>query len=317
MRAAGPFVVGVDLGQTKILVGRVDEEGNTTAVAQVPTPTDREMLLATLDALIVERLNDDASGVAVAAAPLVDHRMGTLLWPGSLPLRDFPLRDYLVERHHVNAIVENDANAAAFGEWRVGAGQHTKNMILLTIGTGVGGGLIIDKHLYRGAGGVAGELGHIMLDRDGPTCSDGCHGTGHLEAFASGTAIIRHAKEAARLRPTTLLARALAATSDGGAVVAAAREGCPDAMRIINIVGEWLGYGITTLVNVFNPEMVVIGGGVSAAGELLLSPARRIVAQTALEPACSQFRLVTAQLGTRAGLVGAGLLAHDATLTQA
>jgi glucokinase len=312
-----PFVVAVDLGQTKILVGRVDWKGGTTAVTQVPTPIDREDLLATVDALIVERLNDCASGVAVAAAPLVDPDRGTLLWPGSLPLEDFPLRDYLVERHHRNVVVENDANAAAYGEWRVGVGQHAKNMIFLTIGTGIGGGLIIDEHLYRGAGGVAGELGHIVLDRDGPACSEGCPGFGHLEALASGTAIVRRAQEAARLRPSTLLARTLANSCDGSTVVRAARDGCPDAMAIINIAGEWLGYGITSLVNVFNPELVIIGGGVSAAGELLLGPARRIVAQAALEPARSQVRVVTAQLGTRAGLIGAGLLGHELPLTRA
>jgi len=187
-------------------------------------------------------------------------------------------------------------------------------MVMLTLGTGIGGGLILDGELYRGAQGAAGELGHITLDLDGPPCQGTCPGLGHLEALASGTATDHMAAKVAAERPEGDLGRALAAgeTVDARLAVDLAAEGPGDARDLLERVGFVLGTGIASLVNVFNPELVVIGGGFARAGNLLLDPARKVVAERALLPARELVRIVPALLGPEAGLVGAGLVGFEA-----
>jgi glucokinase len=187
-------------------------------------------------------------------------------------------------------------------------------MVMLTLGTGVGGGLILDGRLYRGLTGAAGELGHITIDVDGPPCQGRCPGRGHLEAFASGTASGVLAREQAERNPEGDLGRAAADGKEVDAQLAVelAAQGPGDARDVLAHVGFHLGVGITSLVNVFNPELVAIGGGFARAGDLLFEPARKVVAETALLPAREQVKIVPALLGVEAGLIGAGLVGFEA-----
>jgi glucokinase len=187
-------------------------------------------------------------------------------------------------------------------------------MVMLTLGTGVGGGLILDGELYRGAIGAAAELGHITLDLNGPPCQGNCPGRGHLEAMASGTAADGYAREAADRNPEGDLGRAAAEgkTVDARLAVELAAHGPGDARDVLDHVGLHLGVGIASFVNIFNPELVVIGGGFSRAGDLLFEPARRVVAERALSPAKDEVKIVPALLGVEAGLIGAGLVGFEA-----
>jgi glucokinase len=187
-------------------------------------------------------------------------------------------------------------------------------MIMLTLGTGVGGGIIANGELYRGSVGAGAELGHITVDVDGPPCQGNCPGRGHLEALASGTAADRLARKLAEGRPEGDLGRAGAAgrTVDAKLAVELAANGPGDAREVIDTIGFYLGIGIASLVNVFNPELVVLGGGFARAGDLLFEPARRVVAERALAPQRDLARVVPAILGVEAGLIGAGLVAFEA-----
>jgi len=187
-------------------------------------------------------------------------------------------------------------------------------MVMLTLGTGIGGGLILDGSLYRGSIGAAGELGHITIQVDGPPCQGTCPGRGHLEALASGTAADRLAQEVAVERPEGDLGRAGAAgrTVDARLAVELAAAGPGDAREVLEAIGRYLGEGIASLVNVFNPELVVLGGGFARAGDLLFEPARQVVAERALQPARDLVRIVPALLGVEAGLIGAGLVGFEA-----
>jgi glucokinase len=210
--------------------------------------------------------------------------------------------------------IENDGNAAAVAEHRLGAARGARHVVMLTLGTGVGGGLILENHLYRGAVGAAGELGHITIDVDGPPCQGACPGRGHLEALASGLAADGLAERAAAERPDGDLGRAAAAGRkvDPHLLVELAAAGPGDARDVLDHVGFHLGVGIADFVNVFNPELVVVGGGFAEAGELLLDSARKVVAERALPPAKDEVEIVMAELGSEAGLIGAALVAFDA-----
>jgi glucokinase len=186
-------------------------------------------------------------------------------------------------------------------------------VVLLTLGTGIGGGLILDGELYRGSVGAGAELGHVVIDIDGPPCSAGCPGRGCLEALASGEAIGREGGEAARRNPDSQLARAAAEGREitGALVTEIAHDGDDAARGVLELVGRRLGAGITSFVNVFNPELVVVGGGVAAAGELLLEPARQVLAERGLPPSRDLARVVAAEFGGESGMLGAALLAFD------
>ena len=202
----------------------------------------------------------------------------------NIPLAGVALRDRLATAIRRAGAIENDGNAAAVAEHRLGAGRGFRHVVMLTLGTGVGGGLILDGRLYRGAVGAAAELGHITLDLDGPPCQGRCPGRGHLEAMASGLAADKLARRAAAERPEGDLGRAAAADRQVDTRLArrARRAGPGDARNVLEHVGFHLGIGISDLVNVFNPERVVVGGGFADAGELLLEPARTVVAERAL-----------------------------------
>jgi glucokinase len=312
---AASRVIGVDLGGTKLLAGVIDEDG--VVARRTVRPTDKaseERLLEEFEGAIAEFMDEEIGAIGVGIPSMIHQRDGRAVASVNVPLTDVDLREHLRTRFGVPAAIENDANAAALAEHRFGAGRGTRHMVMLTLGTGIGGGLILDGRLYRGAVGAAGELGHITLQIDGPPCFGDCPGRGHLEALASGTATDHLADELAAAHPEGDLGRALAEGRDLDARLAvdlaAAAPG--DARTLLEQAGTRLGEGIASLVNVFNPEVVVLGGGFARAGELLFEPARRVVAERALIPARDLVRIVPALLGPEAGLIGAGLVGFEA-----
>jgi glucokinase len=294
-------VIGVDLGGTKIAAGLVDRAGEVERRRERPTPLgSQQELLGGLEESVAELLDDGVLGLGFGIPSTIDQRTGRAVSSVNIPLADLDLRAWATERFGLPVGIDNDANAAAIAEWTHGAGRGSRYMVMLTLGTGVGGGLILDGRPYRGAIGAGAELGHIVIDLDGPPCQGSCTGHGHLEALASGHAATEAAKEA------------FGEAADAHRLVRLAREGDETAVVTLARLGRRLGAGIASLVNIFNPELVVIGGGFSAAEDFILEPARDVVAVEALAPARDLVRIVRAELGTAAGLVGAGLVAFEA-----
>jgi glucokinase len=290
-------VIGVDLGGTKILAGVVDRTGAIGATMEIATPRDsQDAVLDALNAVIADVLEDGIVAVGLGAPMNFDRRTGRGVRATNLPLYDIDLGARIRERFGLPVGIENDGNAAALAEWRLGAGRGTSNLVMLTLGTGVGGGIVIDDHLYHGWA----ELGHIVVEAGGQPCQGNCHGCGHLEAVASGHAADRVARElwGDEANAHQLVQRALG--GDAAAVAALAR------------IGELLGAAIGSLANIFDPEVVVIGGGFgAAAGDLILDPARASARREAIEPADSTLRIVDAELGEEAGLIGAALIGFE------
>ena len=298
---ASQRVIGVDLGGTKILAGVVDRDGAVERRRESPTPLrSQEELLRALETAVGEVLEDSVAAIGFGVPSTIDQRTGRAVTSVNIPLEDLDLRAWMRDRFGLPVGLDNDANAATLAEWAHGAGRGTRHMVMLTLGTGVGGGLILNGKPYRGAIGAGGELGHMVIDLDGPPCQGDCTGRGHLEALASGHA-------------ATLAARAhFGPAVDAHRLVRLANEGDRTAVDVLAELGRRLGAGIGSLVNIFNPEVVVVGGGFAAAGDFLLEPAREVVAREALSPARELVRIVRAELGTAAGLVGAGLVAFEA-----
>jgi glucokinase len=309
-----PHTIALDLGGTKLAVGTVDRSGLVLRrVEHATEQSSQEALVEQLEAAIDELRDGDEVALGVGIPSLIDQRTGRAGSSVNVTLAEFDLRDRLEERFGLPVALENDANCAAVAEHRLGAGRGTRHLVLLTLGTGIGGGLILNGELYRGSIGAAGELGHMTIKFDGPACQGYCNGFGHLETFASGTRARARAEQIAAERPDGALARAQAEGRElkGRVVVELARAGEPDALEVLTEIGRLLGVGIASYVNIFNPEVVVVGGGFGEAGDLLLEPARAAVAELALPPSRDVVRIVEAELGPRAGLVGAGLVAWD------
>jgi len=244
---------------------------------------------------------------------LIDQSTGRAVMAVNLPLADIMFGEVMAERLGLPVFVDNDANLAVLAEHRSGAAAGCSDVVMLTIGTGIGGGLVLGGRLYRGATGAGAELGHTVIDINGPPCQGNCPGRGCIEVMASGTALAREAVRIAGERPESALAAALA---DGQAllgplVTELAYDGDAAALAVLELIGSRLGAALTSLVNAFNPQVVVIGGGVMAAGDLLLEPARAVVAERALRPSRDEVRIVTAAFGVEAGMVGGGALAFD------
>jgi glucokinase len=293
-------VIGVDVGGTKVGAGLVAANGSLLEHVESPTPTESQSaLLAGLEGAVgslVERGPVAAIGVGVPSR--VDQVARRVVASVHIPLEGVDLAGHMSDHFGVPAVVDNDANAATVAEWKLGAGRGTTDLVMLTLGTGIGGGLVLGGRPYRGALGAGAELGHMVVDVDGPPCGGSCPGRGHFETLASGSTADAKARELG--------------LADGHALVAAARAGEARAVDALADIGRVLGAGLVTLVNVFNPEVIVIGGGFSAAGALILDPARAVVAEEALQPGRDFVRIVRAQLGPEAGVVGAGLIALDA-----
>ena len=293
--------IGVDVGGTKIAAGVVDSEGRIGLRLDRPTPTaSQEDLLTALDEMVEELCDDHVVAIGFGLPSTIDQRSGRAISSVHIPLADLDFRDRMRTRFSLPVGIDNDANAATLAEWQIGAGRGTRYMVMLTLGTGVGGGLVLDGKMYRGAVGAAAELGHMVLSYGGEPCGGTCQGHGHFEHYASGRAADRAARE--------ILGEAATARD----VVAAAREGNDAALEAMHEIGRRLGAGIGTLVNVFDPEVVVLGGGFSSALDLLLDSAREVVAQEALPPGRTSVRIVPADLGGDAGLIGAGLVGFEA-----
>lgn len=297
-----PRAIGVDVGGTKILAAVVSSDGTLRRPLERRTEhASEEALLSMLDG-VVEELRDGDGRVAALGFGLpsrIDQRRGRAVASVNIPLAEVDFRDRMRERHGLPVGIDNDANAAAIAEWRVGAARGAKDVVMLTLGTGVGGGLILDGKPYRGATGSGAELGHIVLELDGPPCR--CGGRGHLESFAAGPA----ADEAAR--------RLYGEGANAGDLVRRGRAGEPEAVEALARIGRYLGAGIATFVNVFEPELIVIGGGFGeAAGDLVLGPAREVIAREGLAPNRETVRIVAAELGSDSGVIGAAMLAFEA-----
>jgi glucokinase len=308
--------IGVDVGGTKIAAGVVESDGTIVGEARRETPatSQPEIVEAIVD--IVDELSaqHDVEAVGIGAAGFVDATRSTVLFAPNLAWRDAPLKRDVEAKVSLPVVVENDANAAAWGEFTFGAGADVADMILLTIGTGLGGGLVLSDELYRGAFGVGGEVGHLRVVPDGHLC--GCGNKGCWEQYASGSALVREAREFARSGSPQAsrlleLAGGRYQDIDGPMVTKAASEGDVAAVELLDDLGRWLGEGIATLAAVLDPAAVVIGGGVSAAGDLLLEPARRAFARNLTARGHRprlEMRLAT--LGTEAGIIGAADLAR-------
>jgi glucokinase len=293
--------IGVDVGGTKIAAGVIDREGRIGPRLERPTPTgSQEDLLAALDEMVEELRGEDVVAIGFGLPSTIDQRSGRAISSVHIPLAELDFRDRMSSRFSLPVGIDNDANAATLAEWQIGAGRGTRYMVMLTLGTGIGGGLVLDGKMYRGAVGAAAELGHMVLMYGGEPCGGTCEGHGHFEQFASGRAADRAARE--------ILGEAATARD----LVAAARDGSDAAVEAMREVGRRLGAGIGSLVNVFDPELVVLGGGFSIALDLMLDSAREVVAQEALPPGRTSARIVPAELGGDAGLIGAGLVGFEA-----
>ncbi len=311
------YTVGIDIGGTKIAGALVDIDGNIVAESKVPTPAqDPDALVDAVVALVTElSLGREVLGVGVAAAGFIDADQSNIIYAPNLSWRNEPFKAKLQAKLPLPVIIENDANAAAWAEFRYGAGKGFQHMVMLTIGTGVGGAVIVNGQMLRGGFGIAGELGHLRVVPNGKLCGCGQHGC--LESYGSGTALLKAAKELAssdleigsRLREL----EAQAGELTGAQVYTAILEKDPGALQILTELGTWLGEAIGSLTAVLDPQVVVIGGGVSAAGDLLLNPIRE--AYLAHLPARGfrpELEIKGAEFVNDAGVVGAADLVRSA-----
>ncbi|MGH2675483.1 MAG: ROK family glucokinase [Actinomycetota bacterium] len=304
--------IGVDIGGTKVAALLVAEDGSVLAREEHETPAeDVSATVETVVAVSVAMAERGGEAIGVGAAGMVDFAAGALRYAPNLAWREVPIRDLVTDRTGLACVVDNDANAAAWGEHRFGAARGYRHAVVVTVGTGIGGGIVADGRLFRGAHGFAAEIGHFIVEPDGPLC--GCGNRGCWEQVASGRALDRLGRAEAGRDPSGRIG-AIAGADEvvGRHVSLAAREGDPAALRIFEEVGRRLGEGIAGLVNVLDPEVVVVGGGVAEEGALLLDPARRAFRATVEAPEHRpDVPILEAALGNDAGAIGAAALALD------
>lgn len=311
------MTVGLDIGGTKISGGLVTAAGQIARRARHETPAqDPDAIAGTVAGLVAELVDGyDVQAVGVACAGFIDATGTNVLFAPNLAWRDEPLKRRLESALDLPVVIENDANAAAWGEFRFGAARDADDMVLVTVGTGIGGGVVTKGRMLRGAYGIAAELGHMRVVPDGLRC--GCGNRGCWEQYASGNALVREARET--IRSLTPLAAALSAACKGkpeklkGAdVTRVAQTGDPAAIELIADLGTWLGEGVASVVAILDPELIVVGGGVAAAGDLLLEPARaafrRQLSGRGHRP---EAQFVLAELGNDAGMIGAAAIAAE------
>lgn len=314
---ASRLVIGVDIGGTKLAAGVVDERLQIhQRLQRSMRGKDTPALLDTIAAAVQELVNTahaEIGAVGFGIPSLIDRRSGTSVVAVNLPLTDVRFGALMAERLDLPVFVDNDGNVAALAEHRAGAATGVDHMVMIGLGTGIAGGLILGGEMYRGWIGSGAELGHMVIDINGPPCQGNCPNHGCFEAMASGTALAREAHRVALERPDSALGAALqrGRELDGPLVTELAHDGDAAAREVLALIGERLGVAIASYVNIFNPEMVVVGGGVMAAGEMLLGPARAEVRRRALPPSRDVVRIVAAEFGHEAGMVGAAALALD------
>ncbi|MFI5027423.1 MAG: ROK family protein [Solirubrobacterales bacterium] len=306
--------IGVDLGGTKMLVGVLDSASEVAWESRERSTGQSEEQLIDLLAREVEEAREARPGVAAVGLGIpatIDHERGVAVSAVNLPIENMPIRGVAGERIGLPIFVDNDANVAALAEHLYGAARGADNAVMLTIGTGIGGGLILNGEVYRGATGAAAELGHTVIAMDGLPCQGNCPGHGCVETYASGTALGREARAAAEREPDSALGALLAQGHevDGKAVTEAALAGDPTSVGVFELVGTRLGVALASFANIFEPEVIVIGGGVIAAGDLLLDPAREELRRRALPP-MNGTPVRPAELGEDAGMIGAAAMAR-------
>jgi glucokinase len=311
------LVIGVDIGGTKLAAGVVDDRLQIhQRLQRSMRGQDTPALLDTIAAAVQELVNTtqgEIAAVGFGIPSLIDRRSGTSVVAVNLPLTDIRFGALMAERLDLPVFVDNDGNVAALAEHRAGAAMGIDHMLLIGLGTGIAGGLILNGELYRGSIGSGAELGHMVIDINGPPCQGNCPNHGCFEAMASGTALAREARLFATVQPESALGHALrdGRELDGSLVTELAHDGDSAALDVIGLIGERVGVAIASYVNIFNPQMVVVGGGVMGAGEMLLEPARREVQKRALPPSRDNVSIVAAEFGHEAGMVGAAALALD------
>ena len=312
------LTIGIDVGGTKVLGGVVDESGKVLTTARKDTPRQGGSALTQTIADVAKELlqQHSVASVGVSAAGFVSSDRKTMLaTPNIADWNGVDLDHHLTQLIGLPVVIENDANAAAWGEAKFGAGKNQDHMMMLTVGTGIGGGIVVNGALYRGAYGIAAEFGHMRVVPEGHIC--GCGARGCFEQYASGNALLRHAREAINASPE--VARNLLSRGDGTvagltgqAITEAARDGDPVALAAFNTTGQWLGAGIASLAVLLDPACVVIGGGVIGAGEILLKPTRESLERNMPFAGKHPYpEIIAAQLGNEAGLVGVADLARS------
>jgi glucokinase len=306
--------IGVDLGGTKMLIGVLDSGSEVLWESHEASTGQNEEELVELLVREVGEAREARAGVGAIGLGIpatINRERGVAVSAVNLPIEDLPLRDLVTAQTGLPAFLDNDANVAALAEFLFGAAKGAQNVVMLTLGTGIGGGLILGGEPYRGSTGAGAELGHFTIDVNGPRCQGNCPNNGCLETLASGTAIGREGRAAAEREPNSALGKLLAEghAIDGRLVTEAAKEGDAAAVGVLALIGARLGVGLAGLANIFEPEVIVIGGGVIAAGDLLLDPARRELQARALRP-MNGTPVVAAELGEDAGMIGAAAMAR-------
>jgi len=310
---SGTETIGVDLGGTKMLIGVLSDTEPHYEQREASTGQTEDELVELLVREVTEardaRPNVAAVGLGIPAT--IEHDKGVAVSAVNLPLSDLPIREIVSERVGLPVFVDNDGNVAALAEYLYGAARGKPHMVMLTVGTGIGGGLILDGEVYRGSTGAGAELGHVVIQADGPPCQGNCPNHGCVESLASGTALGREGRAAAESAPDSALGKVLAEGGeiDGKAVTEAALAGDELAIGVFDLIGGRLGVACSSFANVFQPNAIVVGGGVIAAGDLLLEPARREVRQRALRP-MNETPILEATLGNDAGMIGAAAMAR-------
>lgn len=316
-------VLAVDVGGTKILAALVSSTGEVLARRRQPTMASAgpdaviQDIFKAVDILLAEN-KTEISGIGLAVAGLIDSEKGIVTTSPNLPgWEDVPLKAAFSQKYGVPTLLVNDASAAAWGEYCLGAGWGFKNLVYLTVSTGIGGGLVLDGQLYLGSGGAAGELGHMIIDKNGP--QDACGNLGCLESLASGKAIAGEAIKRLENGETSTLRQMAGGdikSITAREVAEAASEGDSLSLDVTRQAAVNLGLGLVNIVNIFNPDVIAIGGGVSNMGELLLEPARQLVAERAFILPARAVRVVPAKLGEDAGIIGVALLTQEGKGTE-
>ncbi len=312
-------VVAIDLGGTKILAALVDNrrvvirDYSATGAGAGPRAVVKRIYGAVDRVLSQAKINiAQMHSISIAAAGAIDSKNGVVTLSPNLPgWRNIPLAEMIREKYPSRVFLVNDANAAAVGEHCYGAGRGARNMIYLTVSTGIGGGIIISNKLYEGISGAAGEIGHMSIDVNGPLCH--CGNIGCFEMLASGTALAKEAINRIKQGEKSTLIEMLEGKIENitaREIGEAAEKGDKLALSVVNHIATYLGIGLVNLVNIFNPEVIVIGGGVSKLGKLLLDPARKVVQERAFPLQGGAVKIVPAQLGDDSGIIGAAVYAR-------
>jgi glucokinase len=305
--------IGVDLGGTKMLIGVLSGTERLYEQREASQGQTEDELVELLLREIEEarEARPDVAAIGLGIPATIDHDTGVAVAAVNLPLSDLPIREIVSERTGLPVYVDNDGNVAALAEYLYGAAKGMPHIVMLTVGTGIGGGLILGGEIYRGSTGAGAELGHVVIQVDGPPCQGNCPNHGCVEALASGTALGREGRAAAESTADSALGRALAEGReiDGRVITEAALAGDETAIGVFELIGSRLGVACSSFANIFQPNAIVVGGGVIAAGDLLLDPARREVRERALDP-MNRTPILEATLGNDAGMIGAAALAR-------